>query len=432
MSPHTDRHELVRRANLHMVLQAIVEHAPVSRLELAELTGLSKPTVLNLVDELSAERLIRGSVHSTGTVGRSPQRYELDPTAGYVVGVDLGGSKARAAVADLSGAILHELEERTTTAGGPALTKQLDELVRRVVRESSAKWRRVRAVTIGSPGVVESDGTVNLAANIPGLDALPLGPGLQRRLRRPVIIENDVNIAAIGELAAGAARECATFVVVSIGTGIGAGIVVARRLITGAHGAAGEVAYLPIGADPASPAGHRRGALEVAASGSGIQAILADELRSRTPSELTDTTLRAESTAREVFDAASALDDQIARAVVARHARIVASAILAITAVIDPEMVVLAGGIGSNPGLLDPVRSAVAEVAPFPIRVETSLLGHRAGVIGAVADARRRAWEHLFDCDPLAVERPWDHGPTPVIPTAADHVARVNDKESSP
>jgi predicted NBD/HSP70 family sugar kinase len=383
----------VRQAHSQQVYDLIVASAPISRVDIAARTGLSKPTVLTVVDALEENGLVRSSVPSTGTVGRAPALYEPDPNAGFVIGVDLGGSKVCVAVADLDGVFLGTKEEATTKNGADALLDQLSRLLRATVRDSEATWKKVVAITVGSPGVAGEDGTVNLAANIPGLDTLALGPELARRLRKPVAVENDVNLAALGEFAAGAARECRTFVVLSIGTGVGIGIVLDGKLVRGAHGAAGEIAYLPVGTDPRLPEAQMRGALEVAASGSGVCRILIDELRSG-GAACDAGELDEHSTARDVYMAAAA-DDATGLRVVRRHADVLAEAILAVSAIIDPEVVVLSGGIGSNPVLLEPVRSAVAEVSPFPIRVESALLGAQAGAVGAVAHAQERAWQEL-------------------------------------
>jgi predicted NBD/HSP70 family sugar kinase len=182
------------------------------------------------------------------------------------------------------------------------------------------------------------------------------------------------------------AKGCSTFAVLALGTGVGLGLVVGGELVTGSRGAAGEIAYLPLGRDPHTPEARRRGALELATSGSGIRALLAAELDGAADGS---TVLTKESSAREVFDVA--VSDPVAQAVVARHAETVALAILTVAAIIDPEVVVLAGGIGSNPILLPHVRRALHEVAPFPIRVEASSLGTRAGIVGALALARRVA-----------------------------------------
>ncbi|MEI6401111.1 MAG: ROK family transcriptional regulator [Actinomycetota bacterium] len=381
----TDRHELVRRANVETVFRAIGDHGPVSRNDLVGITGLSKPTVLAVVAALEDEGLVHGvPLPSTGA-GRIPIGYQHNAEAAAVVGIDLGGTKTLVAIADLAGRILAEHEEPTSQAGGPAVVEQLSTLARRVARDAGVAWNRVDAVTVGSPGVVAPDGTLDLATNIAGLGTVHLAADLRRALRTAVQVENDVNLAAVGELHAGVAHDCRTFVLLALGTGVGMGLVVERHLVRGARGAAGEVAYLPIGSDPRTTEARRRGALEVAVSGSGVQAMLRDELALRN-GHAGPTALTRRSDARQVF-AAAATGDSVGAAVVDRYAQTLAEAVLGLAALIDPEMVVLGGGIGSNPALLAPLRAAVARLVPWPLRIETSALGARAGLVGALHHA---------------------------------------------
>lgn len=434
VSVGTDRHELVRLSNIEAVFRSISEAAPASRAEVMAATGLSKPTVLAVVAALADEGLIRvatarapadgglpeaftdtergnsdpapttvgpgdddagdsSSDASTATLprtdgyrrpaGRIAVRYEPNPKAAYVVGIDVGGTKSHAAIADLSGEILAEADEPTTQRGAQAVLRQLDGLARDVTRRAGVEWRDVGTVSLGTPGVENPDGSIGLADNVPGLDQLRLAAALSGGLGVPVLWENDVNVAAIGEHDAGAARGCSTFAMLSIGTGIGLGIMIAGQLARGARGAAGEVAYLPVGADPAEPPAFGRGAFELTTSGSGVTDLLHAELAGAGSAAGRATTLTAASTARDVY-AAAARGDTLAATVVDRHAALLARGVLAIAAVLDPELIVLGGGIGSNPLLLQPLRSAIDLVSPFPIRVETSSLGARAGVVGAV------------------------------------------------
>jgi predicted NBD/HSP70 family sugar kinase len=262
----------------------------------------------------------------------------------------------------------------------------MSDLLRGLAREARVPWGKVAGVAVGIPGVSGADVRVELAANIRGLEHLALASELRRLLRAPVRVENDVNLAAVGEQERGVAKGCSTFAVLALGTGVGLGLIVSGELVTGSRGAAGEIAYLPLGADPRAAESRRRGSLEVAASGSGVRALLATELQDGLTAP---TTLTVQSTAREVYDVAGT--DPVAAAVVARHAHTVALAILSVAAIVDPEMVVLAGGIGSNVVLLPAVRRALEEVAPFPVRVEVSTLGTRAGLVGALALAKRIA-----------------------------------------
>ncbi|MEP6660193.1 MAG: ROK family transcriptional regulator [Acidimicrobiales bacterium] len=391
--PGLDRHALVRRANEQAVLRAMSLHGPITRHRLAELTGLSKPTVLGLVTALEEAGLIRaGAAQRNGSPGRSPVMFEPDPQAGLVVGIDLGGSKVRAALADLNGDVLAE-ETMVTSRHGPgaAVVGQLATIAKGLTLRAGVPWRKVRAVAVGSPGVVQPGGRLALAENVAGLGEVRLGQELKRALRTPVIVENDVNLAALAEHASGVATHCQTFAALAVGTGVGLGLVVNGELFRGRHGAAGEIGFLPLGADPALVESRRRGALETAASGPAITAALRHALDGR-PSSL----LEVDSTVEDIF-AAAATGDEIATMIVADEARLLAWAILSVAAIIDPELVVLCGGVGTNPHLLAPVRAAVERIAPFPIEVTASALGTRGGVVGAITLARRHARAALFD-----------------------------------
>lgn len=383
----TDRHELVRRANVELVFGAIGRSGPVSKTNLIRLTGLSKPTVLNIVGALEVEGLIRErSDRPAGGIGRTPMVYEHNPHAAYVIGIDVGGTKISAALADLAGTLVSEVETTTATTGGQSVVVQLTRLARDLATAAGVPWSRVDAVSIGTPGVMSTDGTLDMAQNVEGLGSVNVLRELKRTLRTSVAIENDVNMAAIGELEAGVATACHTFVLIAIGTGVGAGIVIDRHLARGAKGAAGEIAYLPIGGNPAADEARRRGTLEIATAGSGVQRLIRDELRRngrRGGRVLTD-----QSTARDAYDAA-ALGDPIATRVVRRHTELLAAAILAVVSVVDPEMVVIGGGIGSNPAVLPLLREEVDRIAAWPVCIETSGLGPRAGLIGAIHHARR-------------------------------------------
>jgi len=224
-------------------------------------------------------------------------------------------------------------------------------------------------------------GTMDLATNVAGLGSTPLGSELRRKLRTPVSLDNDVNVAALGELHVGVAQRCRTFALLAIGTGVGLGLVVDGRLARGARGGAGEIAFFPIGGDPTTSEAKRRGTFELAVSGSGVQRMLRERLV-----EFPSTRLTKRSSARDVFSAA-ATGDQAGVAVVEQHADLIARGLLALGALIDPEVIVLGGGIGSNPYLLEPVRTAVDRIAPWPLRIETSALGARAGLVGAIHHA---------------------------------------------
>lgn len=373
------------------MLSAIIEHSPISRSKLVEVTGLSKPTVLGLVADLRDRDLIRTVVASSSGAGRPADHYEANPRAGFAVGIDLGGTKVRAVLCDLVGDVIAETVEATERAGGTAVVEQLVRMSRSLAKSAKVPWRNVRSVAVGCPGFVTESGTLTAAVNIPGFDDLPLKHLLERALKVSVLIENDVNAAAYGEFAAGAFGPIRNLVVISVGTGVGAGIILEGQVVHGMRGAAGEISYLPLGVDPSTPKARRRGSLELATSGPAMQKALREHLAQST----VETGLTYDSSPPKIFEAA-ARGDALAELLVAREAHLIALAILSVGVVCDPDVFVLAGGIGANAALLEPVRAAVAEVAPFPIRVERSMFGDRSGVLGAAALARQRSWQMLF------------------------------------
>lgn len=377
------RNSLVRQMNEQAVIDTLFSEGPLSRVEVAERTGLSKPTVSAVVRDLVGAGLVHENGRTTGMVGRSAILYRVDAQAGHVIGIDLGGTKVRAAVADLFGEILAEQVEPTAAEGGEAVLDQLIHLTKRLTDQAGTDLTSVQAVVLGSPGVFDpKSDQLALVPNIPGFEDLHLSRRLREQFDAEVLIENDVNLAAVGERWRGVAARIDHFAFLAIGTGIGMGLVINGELHRGLHGAAGEVAYLPIGADPFDPAVRRRGALEEAASASGILARLHDRGGQA-------------ASVRDVF-AAAERGDALARELVDEQGRLLALAILSTAAVVDPELVVLGGGIGSSPLLLPPVRAHLDALVPYPVRVESSALGDRAALLGALTLGLHAARKQLF------------------------------------
>lgn len=385
---------LVRQMNEQAVINTVLRHGPISRVAIADRTGLSKPTVSEVMESLVTADLVRPAGRSSGAVGRSAVLYEANRHARHVIGIDLGGTKVRAAVADLFGDILVEELHSTARGGRGAILDQLVGVARNLVDARGLDWRSVTVLSLAAPGVFDrSTDHVTLASNVPGFEEVALTAEIGDALQVDVHIENDVNAAAIGERWRGIGRSCDQFAFLAIGTGFGMGLVLNGELHRGHRGAAGEIAYLPIGRDPFDPAVHGRGALEEAASGSGISGLLARHLASGA-----DSVLPAGASVEEIFDAA-ARGDELALALVSEEAALVAQAVLAVSSVVDPELFVLGGGIGANPLLLPFVREQVDRITPHPVRVETSALGDRATLIGAISIGLRTIRDNLFQPD---------------------------------
>jgi predicted NBD/HSP70 family sugar kinase len=206
---------------------------------------------------------------------------------------------------------------------------------------------------------------------------------LRDGLGTEVIVENDVNIAAIGEQWLGKAKGKSTFAFLALGTGFGMGVLSDGKLMRGAHGAAGEIAYLPIGGDPFDPATREHGTLEAAVAAAGIVR------RYRAAGGETAATVR------EIFDRMAA-GDPVAAATIAETARLIALTALTVATLLDPEMIVLGGSIGARAELVAKVRELLAGCMPAPVPVEASALGNRAGIVGALAVAINNVHNGLF------------------------------------
>ena len=375
----------MRTLNEQLLLERMRGNGPVSRRELATASGLSKPTVALALASLERDALVQHAGRRVGGRGRSALLYEIRSDAGFVLGLDVGREFVRGAVTDLTGTVRARRSRAARSSSGAARVHELAALAGELLQNAGVEGDGAFVQTVvGSPGVVEPDGrALQLAPNLPGWERPAVLRYLRRLLGPETMIENDVDAAAIAERDFGHGRDFSTFAFVSVGTGIGMGLVLEGELHRGAHGAAGEIAFLPIAdGDVDLRDARRRGALESAASSAAVvRAARRAGTRRRS--------------ARSVFAAAED-GDPAAREIVAREAAIVARALAAIVAVVDPELIVLGGGIGRAPGFADEVRARLAELAPIVPEVRPSALGEDAVVDGCLAVGGDRLWERVL------------------------------------
>jgi predicted NBD/HSP70 family sugar kinase len=363
---------LLKRINEREVLETIRAGAPISRAEISRRAGISKPTVSLALQSLVDAGLVREATRGPDGPGYGAVYFEPVAEAALVLGLDLGARFVRGAVCDLGGTIRARQDVELAVADAAGATGAIARLRASLLEASGLDAALVDGVVVGVPGVVESDGTLSLAENVAGLEGRPFAQELQAALGLPVALENDINLAALGEQSQGVAQGVDDFVFLSVGTGMGAGLVLHGELHRGRNGAAGEIDFALIGVgetlDPSAP--------QVSAL-AAQQAGLRDDPRA-------------------VFGAARN-GDQGARSVVEEVARRIALHVAPIAAVADVELVVLGGGIGANGDLLlDPVARLLADWLPFPPRVEVSTLGEAAVLTGAVAVGLHAALENVF------------------------------------
>src|SRR3954471_12761422 len=260
---------LLRTLNQGALIQRLRSDGPSSRAQLARDTGMSKPTVSQALAELESAGLVRPVGPAAPSRGRTAMLYEPDPTAGYVVGIDIGRAWIRVAVADLAGQIIARSDTPNRARTAAAVVRAVAREARATVKQAGIGWKRVVHTVVGSPGVFDpSTGRLWHAPNLPDWSKPGLADELRDALTPSMAIENDANLAAVGERDFGRGRDTRNFVYVELGTGLGVGIVIDGEIYRGARGAAGEVAYVPLPHEKAPRAG--RGALEEATSAAAV------------------------------------------------------------------------------------------------------------------------------------------------------------------
>lgn len=378
-----DPSNISRRMSLSAIVQAITSYGPISRASVSKITGLSKQTVSEIVAGLEDNGWVRTVGRTEGHVGRRAVVYEIVPEAATVASVDLGGTKVRVSICNLVGAVIAEEVEPTHPEGGLAVVSQVSDLIKRTAAQTSDSLKAPRIAVVGVPGVPDpATGHINMAPNIPGIDEVDAPALWREQLGIEVFVENDVNLAALGEHWLTKRGERDDLVYLSVGTGIGAGIVIGGQLIRGNSGAAGEIGYLPFGADPFEPVSLKVGALERVTATRAI----VDQYQQLAGRELS---------VPEIFDAAGD-GDQAATQTLDAVAKQIARTLAAITAIIDPSCIVIGGSIGTRDELFDRMNFHITRCFPRSINVEKSELGNHAALAGGASVALSRLHLSLF------------------------------------
>jgi predicted NBD/HSP70 family sugar kinase len=370
---------LLKDINQRTVLESIRAGAPISRAEISRRAGISKPTVSLALQALLDAGLVRETEPDPGRPTYGALYFDVVPEAELVLGLDIGARFLRGAICDLRGDVRARQDVEVPTSDPAGLVEAIADLRSSLTAATGLEPGLLDGAVVGVPGVVDSEtGRVHLTHLAP-LEGAGLRDRLEERLGMRVTLDNDINLAAVGEQWLGIARGVDDFAFLSVGTGLGAGLVLRGELHRGRNGAAGEVdlvsSGLPEDVDPCAAA----------------VSALAARLASSKPTSLT-----APYDARAVFTAARA-GDAVALEVVAEEARRIALHIVPIAAVTDVALVVIGGGIGTNGDLmLEPIRAMLGEWLPFPPAVEISTLGDAAVLSGALAVGLRSATDNVF------------------------------------
>jgi len=327
--PSKATHQQTRAHNASVVLRALYEYGPISRADVARLSGLTRTTVGDLVAELLAEGLAREVGRGPSTGGKAPILVELVDGARHVVGLDLGEHVFRGAIVDLRGQVQRVMERPVTGLDGDAALAVVFELIDSLVE---AGRETLLGIGVGTPGIVDATtGTIRFAVNLKWHD-LPLGDLLRDHYGVPVRIANDSRAAALAiQLFSG--RRTGNLVAIKVGRGIGAGVVLGGELFHGDRFGAGEIGHIVVEADGAECRCGRFGCLETVASSRAIEQRATEAKGAKT-----------ELTLDEVHAALDAGDEDARRVVVAAG-RYLGQVIASVIGVLDVEYIALHGSV---------------------------------------------------------------------------------------
>jgi predicted NBD/HSP70 family sugar kinase len=381
----------MRTLNQRTVYDSLQRLGSASRAELARRTGLSKPTISLAVAELERAGMVRPTgLKSSGGLGRTSLLYEPDPTAGYVLGLDIGRRWIRSGIADLSGQLLG----RADLPQSAETTTELLDLTRRASTQARAAAgipaEAIVAAFLGGPGVPDRPSRrFRYAPNLPGWTKPGVLDQLAQAIGCPLDSDNDVACATTAEAAHGAAIGADRFCYLWIGSGVGLGIWIDGRLYRG-HGSAGEVGFMPL-ATATGTDNSRLSAIE-RREGLAERAISADAVCRAARAH----GLREVQSARDVFALARS-GNLLAREVVNLEGKRIAHLVAAVVAVLDPGLLVLGGAVGRNTEqLAGPLSDELAKLTPLRLRIVSAQLGDDAVLLGAIAAAIETARQRVF------------------------------------
>jgi glucokinase-like ROK family protein len=371
----------MREINRSAILEIIRRESPISRTAIATRLDVSLPTVMRIVDELVIEGFVRAEGSSEWSGGRRRPLLEFNADSFVVIGVDMGGTKMYGAVSDLGGNILAEIDMGRHASSGDENYERLIVLIDTLLASASTASRKVRGIGVGAPGItLHKEGIVKWAYSLNWRD-FPLKARLAEKYGLPITVDNDVNLAAMGELWFGAGQDAQNMILVTVGSGIGAGIVIDGALYRGGSEASGEIGHILPNPGFLGRNYQEFGALESVASGTGIAERARLSLKSRrSPTELEALI------ADDVFNAARQ-NQKWATTIVNETVDYLALAVANLWVAFDPELIVLGGSISPFADLLlEPILKRINGTIPVLPKLVISNLGMRAVVMGAITN----------------------------------------------
>lgn len=382
--------ELIRAINRSTILNSIKTHGAIPRAEIARLTGLSPATVTGITAELIQDNLVFEKESGDSSGGRPPIMLAINPNGGCVVGIKVMEDHALGALTDLEASLLGKQSYPLTDTSPEGISRSLSELVAELLKMSENPVPNLMGVGVGLAGIVEAGQGLVRQSPFFGWNDVPLREMIQSRVNVPVYVDNDVNTLAFAEKWFGAGRGVDNFLVVTVGRGIGLGIVSNGQFNHGARGGAGEIGHTVIQPGGEICACGKRGCLEMYASEPALlrQAAKAYEqgqLSSlpNTPEELIALAASGEKAAQEIF---------------ARAGELLGQSIANLVNIFNPQRVLINGeGVRAGNWLFDPMRAAIDEHTMPGLRQDVSILVEPLGDDAWARGAASLVLHELFE-----------------------------------
>jgi len=383
---------LMRRTNARTILRSLKKLGTCSRADLVRETGMSAPTVANVVSDLDALGLIQWIGEGVSGGGRPPENLRFNADYGCLAGVDITADAIRILLTDLNGALLEEQNELLTKeARSPdAVIEVLRISLKAIMQRRNLPSKKLVAMTVGVAGITNvRDGIVVSVSDSSTWRDVSLRELLKEHFACALFVENDTNLAAIGEHFRGVAQAEDSFVFIGIGSGVGAGIFLNGRIVHGASWSAGEIGYLRIpNISSMHPSLYEFGALEQVLGAPGI-------LRSwNAVSNKSSQTIKLRK-ATKVLDLALE-GDAAAQKIVLQRARLLKDVVLNLSLILNPNLFVLGGDLGAHAALLKPTVEMLRESEVAVANVLPSSLGNSAVVWGGIAVSMQNSEQTLL------------------------------------
>lgn len=394
----------VKKTNKHAILD-LIRFTPggISRVEISRHMALSRAAVTTIVNGLIASHIVREAESLSVSNGQPPVQLEINPTFGQVAGLDFGTSHLSIIIADLAAHILDEIEvELDITRGPETCFAEANRLLHERLIKVNLRLHNILAIGVGVPGPIVTEAGLALSPlHMPGWDRYPIRDTLEKRWGCPVSLNNDAELGALGEWAAGAGRGEGNLFYIKAGNCIGAGLLLDGQIYHGVTGLAGEIGHLIIDEKGPLCSCGNQGCLEVLASGRAIAIQAQNTVRHGKCTQLVEIQPVENISAREVASAACR-GDLLAQHILTQAGTYIGIALADLINLFNPGMIVIGGGVAqAGDLLLEPMRQAMQKrslsASGRVVRIAAALLGRRSSAMGAVVQALTIALHQVAD-----------------------------------